>query len=571
MPYTFGQLKSDLRALIFPAGEAPNLVRAHDKTILDALIEIQTFVECQQQNNTNLYPQCATLYNCGLTVIDSAPRGKILKVSVIDKIDPATGLENADSPDDWCSEIFYNPIDACHIHSYYRSAKRSGCCPSIPLFFGLGAGVCGKAEFPVPTDEGLPAGLPGLPLGFHYSQDSTDRTRGRARGGVWAQERGQIWVAPWIQSLETVVVKWDGIKRTWADADPIDNDPLLLRAIKCFVQKEHADEFDHEFSEGATFDVKWRDALALLVHQCREETRARECETSHARAATVTTLYYNDEQSGTAQCKDSETGSPVTVTIPAGSVGSNISVNDANQKAKDQALAQAKTQLVCIPIPVTFFNDEQTATAQCLGEEGAPPPEGLAITVTIPANTVSSIVSKADANAQALAQAQATADSQLSCLFWNAAQTFTATCPTGSTGTAVTRNVAAHTFSSTVSQADADQIALNSAKTAAEGALVCTPVGGGGPVTIFKNTPQTAQAQILIRQSGGGESGSGGVSIGIMCPVIAIFTVGANVFTSPASQAAANQQALLYAQARAAQLAAQHRLGPCGTYSGSFP
>lgn len=558
MPYTFGQLKSALRETTWPAGEPPNLVKAHDKTILDAIIEIQTWVKCQQQDNTSLFPHCSTLYNCGLTVIDEAPRGIILKVSVIDKINPDTHLEDPDADDDWCARIYYNQVDACHIHSYYRSTRRFGCCPSIPLFFGIGAGQCSKAAYPVPTDAGLPGGLPGLPLGFHYAQDSTNRTRGRAQSGVWAQERGQIWIAPWIQGTETVVVEWDGIKRTWSDADPIDSDPLLLRAIKAYVQREHAEEFDHDAQDAGTFEAKWTNALGMLIHQCREETRQRDCETSHARGSVVTNLYYNDEQSATAQCPDGQDGSPVTVTIPAGSVGSNVSVSDANQKAQAQALEQATAQLNCSTPETTYPNDAQTATVSCSAQnDDAPPPDGQPVTVTIPAGAVTSTVSKADANAQALAQAQAAASAQLSCTFWNTLQTYTAACIAPSVGSSVTKTKAAHTYSSHISQADADAQALNAAKLEAESALVCSSS------STFFNSQQ---------QAGATKSGCRSSETGQICSFTAIVVVAANTFSSVISQADANLRAAQYAAIRAQQEAAiRCRSGECGGNTINFP
>jgi hypothetical protein len=555
---TWGNLKSQLRAIIFASGEAQNLVVAHDKSFLDAIIEIQTFVACQQQDNTNLYPHCSTLYNCGLTVIDSAPRGAIMKVSVIDKINPTTGLEDVNAADDYCSEIDYNQVDACHIHAYLKGSRRRGCCLSIPSFFGLNPSMCGKASYPVPTDAGLAAGLPLLPLGFHYAQDSTNRAHGRARAGIWALERGQLWVAPWIQSTETVKVMWDGIKRTWSDADPIDDDPLLSKAIKLYVQKEHSGEFDHEFAEEADYEGKWQKALAMLIHQCREETRVRECEVSHARSATVTNLYYNADQSASVSCGDGFTGSPVSVTIPAGSVGSSISVADANQQAQAQALAQAQAQLVCTAIAVTYTNDAQTATVSCgAGGEGSP------VTVTVAAGTVSSTVSKADANTQALAQAQTQASAQLSCIFWNAAQTFTASCAAGSTGTPVTKTVAAHTYSSALSQADANQQALNAAKTQAENSLVCTGGTTGG--TTFHNTQQQVTVTLQCRSYGG--------PTGIQqCPVVVQAIIAANTFTSVISQADANQQAINYASLIAHSYAASYcASGQCGAYTINFP
>ena len=98
--YTFGQLKTAIRQIIWPDGEADNLVAAHDKFFIDALMDLQTWVKCLEQDHTDIIPQCATLYNCGLTVLD-APRGAILKLSVIDKIDAATRRESAAANDDY--------------------------------------------------------------------------------------------------------------------------------------------------------------------------------------------------------------------------------------------------------------------------------------------------------------------------------------------------------------------------------------------------------------------------------------------------------------------------------------
>jgi hypothetical protein len=82
---TFGEFKQLIRANLWPAGEAPQLVAPHNKAFVDAMIDIQTVVECAQSDNTNLYPQCATFYNCGTTIFD-APRGAIKSVAVIDKV-----------------------------------------------------------------------------------------------------------------------------------------------------------------------------------------------------------------------------------------------------------------------------------------------------------------------------------------------------------------------------------------------------------------------------------------------------------------------------------------------------
>lgn len=513
------------------------------------MIDLQTWVECLQQNNTTLIPFCSTFYNCGLTVIDSSPRGNIHRLSVIDKINPTTFKEDATAADDYCSEIAYNEVDFCHVHSYLDYSRRRGCCGSIPLFFGLAG--CSKARFPVPTDEGLPAGLPKLPLGNHYPQTSTDRKYGRAEMGIWAKQRGAIYIAPWIQSTETVILVWDGIKRIWSDADLIDDDPLLSKAVSEYLQWKQQSDFDRDFEPAMDSKSEYMETRAMLMHQCNEETRIRQCEPSRARSATLTSLFYNDEQSATATCPDGTTGSATSTTIPAGTVASAISKADANQKAKSQAQTQAEQMLNCTGVTEEFTNDAQSATAACQGEEGAPPPEGSPVTKTVPAGAVSSTVSKTDANQQALALAQQQAAAALQCNFWNRAQTANVTCP-NTTHKIVT--IAAHAYSSNVSQADADQQALSAATNQAT-----TQCGAGTFFNIGFQTG-TKSGKCNVR---GGQLG---------CMVTVNVTVFPNSFSSTVSQADANQQAQSYANSYANQ---QWIIlcfkGECGTFLFDWP
>ena len=82
---TLGDLKVAVRKNVFPTGEASNLRPSHDKSFIDCLIDLQTVVECLQQDNTDIYPQCSSFYDCEMTVLP-APRGNIKSVSVIDKV-----------------------------------------------------------------------------------------------------------------------------------------------------------------------------------------------------------------------------------------------------------------------------------------------------------------------------------------------------------------------------------------------------------------------------------------------------------------------------------------------------
>lgn len=566
--YTWGQLKSDIRQQIFPSGEAENLVVAHDKYFIDAIIDIQTWVECQQQDNTDIRQQCETFYQCGLTVMD-APRGNIKQLTLIDKINPETKQEDADSPDDWCSAVNYVQVDFVHVKRYMAVSRSCGRCLAIGTFFGLPYRF-GRPTYPTPTDADVPAGLPPLDLGFHYPQESTNRNWGRAGAGVWALDRGKIYIAPWIQTTETAVIKWDGIKRTWGDADPIDPDPLLSAAISDWVRWKNAEIFDRD-TEAATLAANsYTVNLAKLIHQCREETRTRNLEGSKARQASTlgsqtTSLYYNDQQSASAQCPDDTTGDPVSVTISAGVVGSNVSVADANAKAMAQAQEQAQAQLVCTANPTTYWNVAMTATAACDTEEGAPIPVGNPVTVTTPANTYSSTISQTAANDIAYAAALASARSQRQCTYGNKEVSYTASCPSGSTGADVTVTIAAGTYTSTLSQQAADDLA-----TAAATNQAIQEVGPGctGTPPYYTNTPQQGYWAIL---GGCHPAGAGGIGSGASVPVQVAVIMPAGSFYA-ASLASANITAQAAATSFAQQVAAYRvATGQCGAYSTTYP
>lgn len=291
---TFLELKQAVRPLVWPAGEARSRRPAHDRWFVDAVIKIQRLVTCWQRNNTNLIRHCDTLYKCGATSFELVGengdplRGKINRLCVIDKINPDTHKEDAAAADEYCSEIEYRQIDYCEFKRYFYQSQRRGCCCSIHTFFGLPFScLSGKGKIPVPTDEGVSEDLPDLPLGYHYPQTSTDYKR-RAFGGVWAMERGRFYVAPWIQSTETILLYWDGIKRIWGDGDPIDASPDedagFTEAVYMYVlaQSEKYDNRDPNQASLAMNDFNL--ALQDLWADCREETNIAECATSHARA-----------------------------------------------------------------------------------------------------------------------------------------------------------------------------------------------------------------------------------------------------------------------------------------------
>ncbi|HSS96518.1 MAG TPA: DUF5977 domain-containing protein, partial [Terriglobales bacterium] len=460
------------------------------------------------------------------------------------------------SQDDWCSEIEYRQIEAHNVQNYFNRIRRTGCFLDIGAFLARpDVGIHPLPTRPaVATDLGLPPGLPSLPLGNHYAQTSTDKKK-RSQMGLWAMERGKIYILPWIQSTEKIVIKWDGIKREWSDEDLIDPDPLLKRAIVEYVRWDHLTFYEKDYDAAG----KAREALDMarqdLWKQCRDETMIRGKEVSLARTAVTTNLalFYNTKQMATASCAIGTTGNPVTITIDPGTVASNVSVADANSKAIAQAQQQAQAQLVCQSPIATYQNTPQTFTASCQSSGGIQP-DGDPITVTTPAGRYSSTISQADADSKALAAAQDEATSQLVCTFWNTEQSFTAKCPASTTGADVTKTTTAHTVSSLVSQDDANAVALNNAKTAAQSALSCS-----GSPTIFFNTIQQVNRTATCTVIKGAIVQACGVSVTLV--------VSPSRFSSTVSQADANLQALNFA-GNQATLIAQSRCsqGLCGGY-----
>jgi hypothetical protein len=479
---TYLDLKSEIRADLWASGEGENLLTAHDNNFNEALADLTDCVECLQLNLTNVFPSCSTFFNCGMTVIP-APRGQILSVYTIGK----GRCVDAASSESWCKKVYYEQVDYCHIQDY---VKVSQSCNSSAIFAASNAivntlfGVFRmKRYYPAPTDEGL-ENLPPLPQGFHYPQTSTDLNR-RSNRGVFAIYRGRIYIAPWIESTEQLVVEWNGKKTVWNDSDLVDDDIKFKQAVKAFVAWKHFLYYEENPQKMEAYQQEYQNIRRDLIFDCREQTRIRECSeagTSGGASARgigtpdgvtnpATSAFTNESQTYTASCPTGQTGDPVTVTIPAGTVGSSLSVADANAKAQAMAATQAQAQLSCSGATGTFLNTAQTYTANCAGASGdTPAASGNPVTVTIPAGQFQSTVSQAIADAAALAAAQAQAESQLVCTFNNAPQTASASCPDG-TGTQ-TVTIPAGQFSSTVSQDDANSKAATEAQNEAAQALV---------------------------------------------------------------------------------------------------
>ena len=241
---TLEQLSKSVRADIWASHEQEQLVTPHKHAVLEALGIIQKAVECLQADNANVIRFCNTFFKCGVSICD-APRGVIRRVYTIED-------------DDWCDPVYYRQATIEEVERF-RLADR---------------------DYEEPSNTGLPT----YPKGFKVAEDTTDAEAGRARCGLFAIHKGNIHLAPWIQSSESIVIEWDGIKDfgAWTDADPLDDATDLRMAVKLYVQYAHERDYGdrqaallfHNPQRTGTFD----EALSELMWQCREETRLRKSE-----------------------------------------------------------------------------------------------------------------------------------------------------------------------------------------------------------------------------------------------------------------------------------------------------
>lgn len=198
----FSAFIATLRADFWPEGEASNLRTAHTGYIKAAMTDLQKWIPDLAVQNVSQYARCDRFWEDAKSVIE-VPNGVIKRVYTIVN-------------EDWRDKVFYQSATFLEVE---RIAKR--------LY-----------EAETPENVGYPA----LTRGFLYEESAVDSVIGRSRVGSWAVHMRKLYVAPWLQSNEILVIEWQGVKSTWADADVVDDDLWTVdvqEAIKYYVLWQH--------------------------------------------------------------------------------------------------------------------------------------------------------------------------------------------------------------------------------------------------------------------------------------------------------------------------------------------
>jgi len=245
---TYQQFTTKLRGRIWPGREPANLVAPHDAMFQTAMLELQKWVPCLKEYNISTYESADREWDGAKTRVQM-PNGQIRRVYTV-----------AGGTDRWRDRVFYRSSNVREMECWARNLM--------------------DAETPP---------LPDLGYGVRAESESSDWEHGRARQGIWAHYRGKLYMAPWLQTYELLVVEWDGEKQEWQAGDGVD--PRIWRhdaemAVELYVKWRHEQSYgDIGISREikATFDR----VLADLMHWCRENTRQRQDEICASEGGTI--------------------------------------------------------------------------------------------------------------------------------------------------------------------------------------------------------------------------------------------------------------------------------------------
>ena len=207
------------------------------------MVEAQKWVHCLRENNTTVIAACSSYVECAKTIADFPPTGDIKRVYSI-------------ANSEFCDLVHYTQEGFNELN-----CRANNLCQ----------------VWTPPTNVGLPA----LQQGIRFADATTDSTIGRARAGTWAYWRHRLYVFPWLQSNESLIVEWDGWKQEWFDTDIIDTDvwgPDAEAFVKLFVKDAHMRDFDCDLMKRKDIRDEKAEKLADLIYWCRERTSVQKPE-----------------------------------------------------------------------------------------------------------------------------------------------------------------------------------------------------------------------------------------------------------------------------------------------------
>lgn len=236
-----GNLVSQIVSQVFPSGAPENLsvplpdgTKSQIRQVFDeSFAEIAKWVDCEKTNNVDIVEFCKTHFKVGMTIL-TKPRGRVKRVFTVNDAN-------------YSHPVYYRHVDWPEPEGMALARTRW---------------VKSNAQAQIP-------------LGFLPADASTDSPLGRSHAGVWATHDGNIYVWPWIQSTEFVVVEWDGIKSEWGDHDVVtESQEYKVAVTDYFIYRYNYYYGAVQKSDSAK--VEYDRHLADLMWECRKNTKRLE-------------------------------------------------------------------------------------------------------------------------------------------------------------------------------------------------------------------------------------------------------------------------------------------------------
>lgn len=243
---TYAEFVAEIKSVVFPDKEASRLKAGHSKYIIDGLIQLQRAVPCLRERNFNTVGFRDTFWRCAVTVVPK-PDGIVKRIWTY-------------STSDMCDDVMYTPTSRIHIEQLVKDACARSTSPR--------GGIEINGIF-VPYDP--------LPHGLLHADAITDK-RFRAGRGWFAIVEDEIWLYPYIESVEKVVVEWQGIKKEFTDDDIITYQRDVQSALEVFVRRETALRESCDTNEYLKFKSAFLEAQTDLVWWCRQISQRPEPE-----------------------------------------------------------------------------------------------------------------------------------------------------------------------------------------------------------------------------------------------------------------------------------------------------
>lgn len=252
----YQQFKAAVKAEVFPDRESSRLTARIDGWIQNCLIEIQQKVPCLQSNHREYILQEATYYSCGATAFPIPAGGYVKSLRV-------------QRTDNQCNYVDSVPMTEPVFRGILQNLQACRCSPPTGapdyLYYGYEYDY-GYYDFG-DQDPELRIATSAIDLPCH------------ARNRAFSLYEGNVWLWPVLQSDETAILKWSGVRKSWLDSTviPWDDeqgnvDREIIQIVGSYVMAQHYVHDNCDPDKAAISDGQYRKKLAEMIVECVRKT-----------------------------------------------------------------------------------------------------------------------------------------------------------------------------------------------------------------------------------------------------------------------------------------------------------